>query len=137
MDTPNAKAPERAGHTGRLVELENPPLRDPATRARQPFNWQRVLAAFVTGQSCKGFEAERALHNHCLRSTVSTLQGMDVTFHRRMEAVPSSQGCRTKVMRHWLATASRQKALTLLGRMLPYVYPCGTPVGLSDTIVGA
>ena len=80
-----------------------------------PLKWRRVLAALVTGASFNRFEAERMLHDHCLHSTVSTIQKMGVTIMRHMETVRGYHGIATRVCRYWLAPESRAMALTLLG----------------------
>lgn len=134
MDTPKGKAPELGGDTG---PLENQQRRNPTTRPRQPFKWQRVLEAFVSGHSYNRFQAERELHDHCLHSTVATLQGMGIKIERRMETVPGFQGCPTEVMRYWLAPGSRQKALKLLGRLPPTPAPCDASMALFDANAGA
>jgi hypothetical protein len=134
MEDTKTKAPELGGDTGLS---QNEQRRNATTRSRQPFKWQRVLEAFVSGHSYNRFEAERALHDHCLHSTVSTLQAMGVIIHRRMETVPGFQGIPTEVMRYWLAPASRQKALELLGRLPPCPTPPGASLGLFDATAGA
>lgn len=86
-----------------------------------PHKWRRVLAAFATGASFNRFEAERSLHDHCLHSTVSTIQNMGITIMRRMETVRGYHGIATRVCRYWIAPESRPRAFMLLGdnRTLP------------------
>jgi hypothetical protein len=67
-----------------------------------PKKWQRVLTAFVEGKSFNRFESERQLNDHCLHTTVSTLQGFGVTIFREFETVPGWQGIPTRVCRYWL-----------------------------------
>lgn len=80
----------------------------------KPKKWQRVLAAFLAGKSYHRFEAERLLNDHCLHTTVSTLQGMGLVIHREFETVPGYQGAPTRVCRYWLAPQSRELAQVLL-----------------------
>lgn len=67
-----------------------------------PKKWQRVLTAFVEGKSFNRFESERQLNDHCLHTTVSTLQGFGVTIFREFETVLGWQGIPTRVCRYWL-----------------------------------
>jgi hypothetical protein len=122
LSTPKAKAPGLGGDTGllgMLDDFEQRQLRNRNTSPRPPLKWQRVLEAFVAGRSYNRFEAERALNDHCLHSTVSSLQDMGVAIHRESETVPGYQGCPTVVRRYWLAPASRMRALALLGKLPP------------------
>jgi len=76
----------------------------------------RVLAALLSGQSYNRFQAERVLHDHCLHSTISTLQKkLGVKIARKMEVVPGYQGSPTHCCRYWLGRDERnriKKALT-------------------------
>lgn len=94
--------------------------------SKPPTKWRRVLAALLTGRSYNRFEAERELHDHCLHSTVATLQRMGVTVHRRYETIPGFMGCATEVCRYWLATESFSKARELLEDPVPTVQRCAT-----------
>ena len=85
---------------------------------RPPLKWKRVLRAFHDGATLNRFEAERALHDHCLHSTVSTIQAKGVTILRRLERVPGYQGIPTEVCRYRIAPESRQRAAELLGQLL-------------------
>lgn len=134
MRDEKTKAPELGGHTG-LSEYQL--RRNPTTRTRPPLKWKRVLEAFLTGHSFNRFQAERELHDHCLHSTVATLQGMGVILHRRMETVPGYMGCPTEVMRYWLASESHQRALELLGRLPPRPNQPGASLSLFDATTGA
>lgn len=67
-----------------------------------PKKWERVLAALVSGKSYNRFEAERHLNDHCLHTTVSTIQNRGVTIHREFEEVPGYMGIPTRVCRYWL-----------------------------------
>ncbi|MBA4056704.1 MAG: hypothetical protein C0490_18465 [Marivirga sp.] len=67
-----------------------------------PKKWQRVLKALLIGKSYNRFEAERLLNDHCLHSTVSTLQSFGVTIFRETETVKGWQGLPTRVRRYWI-----------------------------------
>ena len=82
---------------------------------RRPLKWKRVLTAFYAGRSLNRFQAERELHDHCLHTTASVLQGKGLTILRRDEVVPGFQNIPTHVCRYWLAPESRQRAADLLG----------------------
>lgn len=81
---------------------------------RPPLKWKRVLRAFHEGETLNRFEAERALHDHCLHSTVSTIQAKGVTIFRKFERVPGYMGIPTECCRYWIAPESRQRASELL-----------------------
>jgi hypothetical protein len=81
---------------------------------RPPAKWKRVLSAFYEGASYNRFEAERLLHDHCLHSTVSTIQRKGVTILRKTETIPGFQGIPTEVCRYWLSPESREQADALL-----------------------
>lgn len=87
--------------------------------SKPPLKWKRVLRAFLDGRSFNRFEAERQLADHCLHSTVSTIQGKGVTIKRRTEKVPGFQGIPTEVCRYWLAPEARQRAREILGISAP------------------
>lgn len=82
---------------------------------KPPQKWKRVLAALAEGRSFNRFEAERVLHDHCLHSTVSTIQTKGIMVDRRDEVVPSFQGTQTHVCRYWLTEENRERACSLLG----------------------
>lgn len=120
MDTlhaPKTTAPELAGDAGPWEMLKKQTQAHATTTPR--YKWQRVLEAFVAGRTYNRFEAEWSLHDHCLHSTVSTLQDMGIVIHRESETVRGYQGNPTVVKRYWLAPASRMRALALLGRLPP------------------
>lgn len=83
-----------------------------------PKKWQRVLTAFLEGKSFNRFESERQLNDHCLHTTVSTLQGFGVTIFREFETVSGWQGIPTRVCRYWLdrSVANLNRANLLLNR---------------------
>ena len=62
-----------------------------------------ILRLLVNGKSLNRFEAEHH-HDHCLHTTVSTLQnGHGVTIERMFESVPCNRGTAcTRVCRSWL-----------------------------------
>ena len=82
---------------------------------RSPLKWKRVLRAFYEGDTLNRFEAERTLHDHCLHSTVSTIQTKGVAILRRLERVPGFMGIPTECCRYWIAPEARQRAAELLG----------------------
>jgi hypothetical protein len=92
-----------------LTKSKNNPL---------PRKWQRVLTAFLDFKSFNRFEAERRLNDHCLHSTVSTLQSFGVTIFRETETVKGWQGIPTRVCRYWIdrTEANIKRANTLLHR---------------------
>lgn len=100
--------------SGGVPGLENNSPRNHTTTKR-PLKWRRVLAALHAGRSFNRFEAERALADHCLHTTVSVLQGKGVTILRCDEVVPGYAGIPTHVTRYWLAPDSRNRAAELLG----------------------
>lgn len=87
-----------------------------ANYTRRPKKWARVLRAFMTGQTFNRFEAERALSDHCLPTTVATLQGKGVTISRRDESIPGFQNIPTRCCRYWLDRdpANVARAIALL-----------------------
>ena len=80
-----------------------------------PKKWERVLAAFYRGRNYNRFEAERQLNDHCLHSTVSTLQDMGLVIERQFETVPGYRNIPTRVCRYWLHPDSKERA----GKLLP------------------
>ena len=64
-----------------------------------------ILREFLRGRNMNRFEAE-AHHDHCLHSTVSTLQnGYGIQIEREFEAVPCLRGRATvRCKRYWLDT---------------------------------
>jgi len=68
----------------------------------------RVLAALMLGRSFNRFESERQLHDHCLHSTVSTLEKKyGITISRKFETVSGYQGNPTRVCRYWIVLEER------------------------------
>lgn len=63
---------------------------------------ETVLRLFVRGESLNRFEAE-AHHDHCLHSTVSTLEDYGIRIARQWEVVPCLRGLKAvHVKRYWL-----------------------------------
>lgn len=79
-----------------------------------PAKWQRVLSALLTAKSYNRFEAARELHDHCLHSTVSTIQSKGVCIHRTEERIPGYQGIPTRCCRYWLPRSEYERARALL-----------------------
>jgi uncharacterized membrane protein YbaN (DUF454 family) len=78
-----------------------------------PTKKKRVLLALLE-KSFNRFEAERILSDHCLHSTVSTLQnGHGIVVKRKFEMVPGYMGIMTKVCRYWIEQNEVEKALIL------------------------
>jgi len=82
---------------------------------------ETILRVFLRGISLNRFEAE-SHHDHCLHSTVSTLQnGFGILISRQSEVVPCLHGSSTvRVNRYWLDTApdNLAAARALLGMMV-------------------
>jgi len=88
-----------------------------------PRKWRRVLGALIDGRSFNRCEAERELHDHCLHSTVSTIQSKGVTIYRREDIVPGFRGMPTRVCRYWLPQENRERARVLLHEACPHIEP--------------
>ena len=79
-----------------------------------PSKEKRVLMA-LTQRSYNRFEAEHQLHDHCLHTTVSTLQNQHgIGVQRKFESVPGFQGIETRVCRYWIAPENVDRALKLV-----------------------
>ena len=67
---------------------------------------ETILLRFVMGRSMNRFEAEDH-HDHCLHSTVSTLQNVyGIKIARQSETVPCLRGrSSVRCMRYWLDTS--------------------------------
>ncbi len=79
-----------------------------------------ILTLLVSGRSLNTFEAEQH-HDHCLNTTVSTLQnGHGIVIDRERETVPCLSGAATvRVCRYWLNTKSDniRRARELLAKL--------------------
>ena len=74
---------------------------------------ERVYMALMKGKSFNRFEAERILHDHCLHSTVSTLQQKHcIDISRRHEIVSGYQGNPTSVCRYWIDIKERERIIS-------------------------
>jgi len=79
-----------------------------------------ILHHLIKSQSINRFEAEK-IHDHCLNSTISTLQNnYGICFSRARERVPCLNGLATvSVNRYWLSPdAANTKAAEMLLRRL-------------------
>jgi len=94
---------------------------------RPPLKWKRVLSAFYEGETLNRFEAERSLHDHCLHSTVSTIQAKGVMILRKTERVPGYMNIPCECCRYWIAPESRERARELLGLPKPYSEAANAP----------
>jgi hypothetical protein len=78
-----------------------------------PTKKKRVLQALCE-RSYNCFEAERQLHDHCLHTTVSTLQNQHgIEVNRELESVPGYQGIDARVCRYWIAPEHVDSAIKL------------------------
>lgn len=104
MLTPNIQSTDKTKAAG-VLEAPATALKNTIHKTNDkplPKKWQRVLTAFVEGKSFNRFESERQLNDHCLHTTVSTLERKGVTVFRETESVPGYQGIPTRVCRYWL-----------------------------------
>jgi hypothetical protein len=64
---------------------------------------QRVLEAFLSGEKHTRFSAEKALHDHCLPTTVSEIQrDYEISVSRKLINVPGYQGKNTQCCLYWV-----------------------------------
>jgi hypothetical protein len=64
---------------------------------------ERVFIAFINGWSGHRFNAERELHDHCLHSTVSTIEKKyHITIQRKRVTVSGYHGKPTSVKVYWI-----------------------------------
>jgi hypothetical protein len=91
-----------------------------SAKPKVPLKWERVLRAFLSGRSFNRFQAARDLHDHCLHSTVSAIEGKGVRIARKWEKVSGYQDIPTDVTRYWLDTTGDNviKARVLVGERL-------------------
>ncbi|MEJ2633370.1 MAG: hypothetical protein P8011_00470 [Acidihalobacter sp.] len=84
----------------------------------RPRKIHRVLRALATGRSFNRFEAERALHDHCLHTTVASIQrDYGISVYREMETVAGYEGAPTRVCRYRLLSPERARAQALLATL--------------------
>jgi hypothetical protein len=63
----------------------------------------RVMNAFLSGDKHTRFSAERALHDHCLNSTVADIQAKHgVKISRKKILVPGYRGIQTRCCLYWM-----------------------------------
>ena len=98
-------------HTDNDVNFNQLPLDfEPQEKDKKPLRTgtklETILRVFLRGVSLNRFQAEDH-HDHCLHSTVSTLQnGFGILIARKSETVPCLHGRSTvRCMRYWLDTA--------------------------------
>lgn len=76
-----------------------------------------ILSALASGRSLNRFQAME-LHDTCLNSTISTLQGKGIRIHRIFEKVPCIHGTKkVDVCRYFLKSDQLPIAMELLGGM--------------------
>ena len=69
-----------------------------------------VLEALLKGNSFNRFEAEIELHDHCLPSTISSIQTKyKITVNRVFETVTNYQGDEVSCCRYWMEVDQIQK----------------------------
>jgi len=96
---------------------QNPLAKDSDRESNKPAHKIiRVLSA-LTRRSWNRFEAELYLHDHCLHSTVSSIQQKyGIIIARKFERVPGYMGLPTRVCRYWFTPDQRVKALKIIGK---------------------
>lgn len=84
-----------------------------------PTKKERVLSYFLTGAKLNRFEAEHIVNDHCLHSSVSTLQhDHGLVIDRVFETVPALQGRATaRVCSYWIhpSPENLKRARAVLG----------------------
>ncbi|WP_417314655.1 hypothetical protein [Cycloclasticus pugetii] len=74
---------------------------------------ERVFTALMEGKDFNRFEAEKLLHDHCLPSTVSSLEHKyHITISRIHETVRGYMGSPTRVCRYWIDTEERERIVS-------------------------
>ena len=82
----------------------------------KPSKKKRVLLA-LTQRGYHQFEAERELSDHCLHSTVSTIQNQrNIPVARSWETVRGFQGMPTRCCRYWIAPEHVDDAIKTANR---------------------
>jgi len=115
IETPAPGRAEAGGsgqHFGDGNATDNLP---PPELKRKDTKLARVLAALARGEKHHRFTAERELHDHCLHTTVSTIERYGVTVSRRTITLSGFGGHPTRVKEYWLDRENREKATALLG----------------------
>ncbi len=78
-----------------------------------PTKKKRVLIA-LTERRYHRFQAERLLSDHCLHSTVSTLQNNHgIEIQRKFVTVSGYMGIDTRVCEYWIADDKKEEALKI------------------------
>ena len=68
----------------------------------------RVLRAFINGWIGHRFNAEIELHDHCLHSTVSSIERKShITIQRKWVTVKGYKGKPTRVKKYWVSKKDR------------------------------
>ena len=101
LDGQHAAAPRTARRPARRISTSATlPNDKPGTKLKT------ILLQFVMGRNMNRFEAENH-HDHCLHSTVSTLQNdYSILIARQSETVPCLRGrSSVRCMRYWLDTS--------------------------------
>lgn len=81
-------------------------------RRRSPTKGQRILAVLIGGRSLTRFDSEE-LGDHCLPSTVATLQRQGARIQRERIKIDGRFGC-FHCCRYWIDDADRDRARLLL-----------------------
>lgn len=111
METKKNPPPMAVGQAGHSETSES-------DSSKRPRKIHRVLRALASGRSFNRFEAERALHDHCLHTTIASIQrDYRISVYREMETVPGYEGAPTRVCRYWLLPAELTRAQSLLATL--------------------
>lgn len=114
------KTPESSFENPSALNSVNSTTTKPSKSTKLATKLATILGLLVSGRRLNRFEAEHH-HDHCLHTTVSTLQnGHGVTIERMFESVPCKRGTAwTRVCRYWLNTCpdNIQRARVLLAYM--------------------
>lgn len=75
----------------------------------------KVFQAFINGWRGHRFNAERQLHDHCLHSTVSTIEKKyRIIILRKWVSVAGYQGTPTRVKSYWMSDEDKKRFVLLL-----------------------
>lgn len=81
----------------------------------------RVLKAFINGWRGHRFNAEVELHDHCLHSTVSSIERKpQITIQRKWVTVKGYKGKPTRVKIYWVRKEDRDNFLNRLKEDIRY-----------------
>lgn len=112
----NEKRPAEAGRVEQ-GHCKSPTVADhrPANDTTPEPKWRRVLWFLVKGGVLDLFLAERLLHDHVLRSTVSEIQRrFGLVIQRKLVCVPGYRGEPVRICKYWMEPEEREKARRLL-----------------------